>query len=457
MNTQLEPNVAPVALREAPAPPSPSRFFGHLREFAADPLGVLDSVRENYDDVVRLRFVNVDSYTFIQPKAVRHILQENHTNYDKATFDFQLLKRLLGNGLVTNDGPGWLRQRRLIQPAFSRKRIADYGVVMSRCVDDFVRDWRDRDGQVVDVAEEMMRLTLRIVGLALFSRDLLGEAESVGRDLTRANRLVTRRILAGYPPFLYGPLDLRLFLASWRLRRGVERLIDERLDRPDEHGDLLSTLLGARDAETGRGMSRRQLRDEVLTLLMAGHETTANTLAWTLHLLGENPTAAARLEEEVASLPGNRPLTPADVAGTPFVWSVIKESMRLRPAVWSVGRRAIREDVIQGFRVPAGAVVFISQYVTHRHPSVWEQPLEFLPERFAPEREREIQPFAFFPFGGGPRLCIGQDFALLESALILATIARHFRLEAEAGHVVRPEPLVTLRPKTGVRMRIRAV
>ena len=462
-STAETPSVAPAAPaapvgRIAPMPAPPSRFFGHLRAFAADPLGFLDFLRENYDEVARLRFVNQESYMFIKPEAVRHILQENHTNYNKDMFDYTLLKRVLGMGLVTNDGPGWLRQRRLIQPAFARRRMGGYALVMMRCVEEFTREWRAKDGQVVDVAEEMMRLTLRIVGLTLFSRDLLSEAESVGAELTRANRLVTRRIFAGYPPFLYGPLDLKLFLSARRLRRGVTDMIEERQDlsRTDSGvaDDLLTTLLAARDADTGQGMSRLQLRDEVLTLLLAGHETTANTLAWALHLLASNPEVYARLETEARALPSGRPLTPDDVSAVPYVSMVIKESMRLHPAVWSIGRRAMAQDTVAGYHVPAGAIVFVSQYVTHRHASVWENPLVFSPERFAPEREKQLPPFAFFPFGGGPRLCIGQEFALVESTMILAHIARDFHLNPVAGEMVQAEPLITMRPRNGVRLRL---
>ena len=440
--------------RIAPSPPPPSRLLGHLRAFAADPLGFLDFIRENYDEAVRLRFVHQDSYTFIQPEAVRHVLQENHTNYNKDMYDYKLLGRVLGMGLVTNDGPAWLRQRRLIQPSFARRRMGGYAAVMMRCVDDFARDWRAKDGQVIDVAEEMMRLTLRIVGLALFSRDLLADAETMGAELTRANRLVTRRIFAGYPPFLYGPLDWKLYLSARRLRRGVLTMIRARQEGRESADDLLTTLLAARDADTGQGMSQEQLRDEVLTLLLAGHETTANTLAWALHLLGANPEAYARLEQEARALPSGRALTPEDVAAVPYVSRVIKESLRLRPAVWSIGRRAVGIDSVMGYHVPAGAIVFVSQYVTHRHPSIWDDPLAFVPDRFLPEHESQRRPFAFFPFGGGPRLCIGQEFALVESALILAHIARDFHLGPVPGAAVVAEPLITMRPRSGVRMRL---
>lgn len=462
--------VPSAAGRIAPSPPEPSRLFGHLRAFASDPLGFLDNIRENYDEAVRMRFVNISTFTFIQPEAVRHIFQDNHTNYSKDMYDFHLLGRVLGNGLVTNEGPGWLRQRRLIQPAFARRRMGSYAQVMMRCIDDFAAEWRAKDGQVVDVAEEMMRLTLRIVGLALFSKDLLAEAETLGVELTRANRLLTRRILSGYPEFLYGPLDLRLALSARRLRRGVMEMIAEResergrtasggpgggaddASAPPE--DLLATLLAARDGESAQPMSREQIRDEVLTLLLAGHETTANTLAWTLHLLGANPAANATLSEAASLLPKDRSLTPDDVSRAPYVGMAVKESMRLRPAVWSVGRRVVADDIVGGFHVPAGSIVFASQYVTHRHPTVWEDPLRFLPERFLPEAEKKLRPYAFFPFGGGPRLCIGQEFALVEAGLILARIARDFTLTPESGSRVEPEPLITLRPRGGVRMRI---
>lgn len=439
-----------------PAPPS--RFFGHLRAFASDPLAFLDGLRLQYDEAARLRFINQESHIFIDPRAVKYILVDNHRNFDKDMYDYRMLRRVLGMGLVTNDGPSWLKQRRLIQPSFSRKTLGTHSKVMLRCIDEQVQEWNGKSGQKIDVAEEMMRVTLRIVGLALFSKDLLGEANAIGNELTRANRLVTRRIFAGYPPFVPGPLDLRLALSARRLRSGVLALIHERQaalaqghsQQPD---DLLHALLAARD-EQGRGMSAQMLRDEVLTLLSAGHETTANTLAWTFHLLGENPREYARLKQALEVLPAEGPITPEQVGSVPYVYMVLKEAMRLRPAVWSVGRRVKADDVILGYRVRAGSIVFVSQYVTQRHPKFWQDPTSFDPERFSPQNEAQIPPYAFFPFGGGPRLCIGQDFSLLEAALILARLVRDFDLAPVDSRKVVPEALITMRPRNGVLMRL---
>ncbi len=442
--------------REVPQLPGGLPLIGHILAFARDPLGFLDRTGERFSEIVRFRFGLEQGYLFIHPDAVERVLQSNHTNYDKQTFDYRLLAaRLFGTGLLTNEGASWLKQRRLIQPAFHRKRIELYGRRMHECTADLVTEWKRRDGESVDLAEAAARLALRIAGLALFSRDLTKEAAALGDALDRANKLLTKRVFTGVPNFVHFlPLDFRLRRAVKELRRIVNEIIDARRNHPDEHDDLLAMLMNARD-EDGQAMNADQLRDEVLTLLLAGHETSATALTWTLYLLARNPEKREVLEQEVGR--GTVPAF-ADVPELAYTRGVVLEAMRLYPPVWTVARRAIGADDVMGYRIPAGAQLFVAQWLTGRHPQFWEDPLTFSPERFVPnagpaKRDGDFG-YAYFPFGGGPRLCIGADFALAELVIALAGIAANVHLEPVRKDV-SIEPLITLRPKDGMPVVIR--
>lgn len=441
--------------REVPQLPGGSPLIGHILTFARDPLGFLDRVGERYSEIVSFRFGLEKGYLFIHPDAVERVLQSNHTNYDKQTFDYKLLAdRLFGTGLLTNEGRDWLKQRRLIQPAFHRKRLELYGHWMHRCTAELVADWKQRDGETVDLAEETAHLALRIAGLALFSRDLTKESAALGDALDRANKLLTKRVFTGVPNFVrFLPLDFRLRRAVKELRRIVDDIIRERRDGVSEYDDLLSMMMDARD-DDGRAMDANQLRDEVLTLLLAGHETSATALTWTLYLLAKHPDKRDLLENEVGR--GDVPAY-ADVPKLPYTRGVVQEGMRLFPPVWTVARRAIGADVVMGYDIPAGAQLFVAQWLTQRHGQFWDEPLSFSPERFVPaggvaKRDGDFG-YAYFPFGGGPRLCIGAEFALAELVIALGGIAANVRLELVRDDVGM-EPLITLRPKGGMLVRI---
>lgn len=453
----LRARKAPLGARKAPGPRG--GMLGNL-ELMRNPLAFMMKTFAEFGDVVHYRVLNSHVYLIAHPDGVQHVLQGNHRNYDKSSFDYQLLKRQLGDGLLTSDGPLWLRQRRLIQPVFHRNRVAALGDLMTEITLEMLENWRtfELEASPFDVAAEMMRLTLRIVTRALLSLEIGSQADTVARSVTALNESFGDfNLIDVYAPFIPTARKRQLKAAVAALDGIVYGMIAERRRSCVDEGDLLSMLLAARDEDTGEGMSDRQLRDEVLTLILAGHETTANTLAWTFYLLAQNPDVRQKLEAEVRDVLEGRAPTIADLGNLTYTRMVIDESMRLYPPAWALSRAAKEEDEIGGFRIPRGAVVSPSQFVTHRHPDFWEEPERFDPERFRPERAESRPRFAYFPFGGGPRLCIGNTFALTESALVLAAVAQRYRLHLTRGHPIDMQPLVTLRPRYGVKVTLEAI
>jgi cytochrome P450 len=446
--------------RQRERPPGPSYLTPFLvgREMRADPLGFVGRLFGDYGDVSLLRMGPVQAYMFFHPDDVKHVLQERHTNFVKGPIVGRV-KILIGEGLFTSEGDFWRRQRRLAQPAFHRERIAGFVDTMVRCTAERLDAWEPRvaSGASFDVAAEMSALTLTIVGRALFGRDLSGEAAAAGAALATTLEFCAERALSYLTPPLFVPTAKNR--AFKRARRVLDELvyamIEARRRSGEEHGDLLGMLMAARDEETGERMTVRQLRDEVITFLLAGHETTAVALTWTWYLLSQHPEIADRLQREVTAALGTRPPTLADLPNIPFARMIVEEAMRLYPPVWGIGRQTIAPDRIGGYQIPAGAVINLSPWITHRHPAFWDDPDRFDPERFTPERVRARHRFAYFPFSGGPRLCIGETFALVEAQLIVAMMAQRYRLALVPGTVVRPEPHLTLRPHGGLPVTVR--
>jgi len=419
-------------------------------------VGLLMRARRDHGDVVRLRLASTTAHLLCHPRGIRHVLQTHHTHYSKKTRGIAKLRAILGNGLLTNDGDSWLRQRRTMQPAFHRERIQGFGALMAGAASSQLDAWERRAGGgplPLDVAREMMALTLRIVAEALFGADVGPVANEVGEALGVALHVTNQRVKRPYdlPSWLPTAGNLR-FRRAMRVLDGVVATLIQKRRQGETRDDLLSMLIEARDPETGEGMSDSQLRDEVMSLFLAGHETTANALTWTLYLLSQHGHEEERLHAEVAGRLGDRPPTREDVPHLPFTTMVLHESMRLFPPAWLFGRSPIEDDEVDGYHIPAGSLVFLSPYVTHRHPDLWPDPDRFSPERFAPERIAALDRFAYFPFGGGPRLCIGSPFALLEMPIVLASVVQRFRLRLAPGAVVEEEPLVTLRPRHGMPM-----
>lgn len=444
--------------RRAPGP----RFrtpFGFLKVLRRDPLGVLTNTWQQYGDVAEIRFPPWSLFFFVHPNDVRHVLQENHRNYTKG-IAFQKLKRIAGEGLVFSDGDLWRRQRQLIQPAFHRERITGMTQMMIDATAAMLDRWQThaRSGQPFDVAAEMSKLTLEIVAKALFGTDLGADQDeftaTVTDNMTYANHLMNH--FFNWPLVIPTPANIRGRRALASLDRIVRKIIAERRRDGRDRDDLLGMLITARDAETSAAMDDRQLRDEVVTFLVAGHETTAVALSWAWHLLSAHPEVERKLHAETVEVLGHRPPAATDLSNLPYARMVLEESMRLYPPAWATGRQARGADEVGGVALRAGASVMLSPYVTHRHPAFWEDPERFDPDRFLPERVAARPEYAYFPFGGGPRGCVGRQFAMLEGQLVLAMVAQRFRLSGVPGHPVEPYPILTLRPRFGIRITLQA-
>jgi cytochrome P450 len=366
----------------------------------------------------------------------------------------QANKRVFGKGLLTSEGDFWLRQRRLAQPAFHRARIASYASTMVEYTERLLDEWQD--GEERDIHKEMMRLTLQIVGKTLFDADVEHDAQDVGKSLELLLEIGAdfRRTLF-VPQWLPTPTNIRKERAIRLIENVLYRIIAEKRASGRDAGDLLSMLLAAQD-EDGSRMTDQQLRDEAITLFLAGHETTANTLSWTWWLLAQNPAVEAKLHAELRTVLGGRAPTLEDLPNLIYTNHVITESMRLYPPSWGTARTAIEDHEIAGYAVPKGSGVSFAQWTVHRDARWYDAPEEFRPERWEGDLLKRIPKFAYFPFGGGPRQCIGNSFALMESALTLATIAQRYRFRLVEGHPLVPLASITLRPRYGIRVVLEA-
>jgi cytochrome P450 len=439
----------PAAAREAPSSGSIFDVLAVLDSYR-DPLRVLSEKRRELGDVACIRFLANRYYLVSDPEAARHVLVENHRNYHKSR-NYAGLKVLLGEGLLTAEGETWKRQRKLAQPAFHHERLAALVPPMVECTRDMLARWaRDYPpGQAFDAHAEMMRLTFRIVGRTLLSAELDGDARAFGDALNIGLEWANSHAesLVRIPLSVPTPKNLRMRRAMTAIEEVMERVLRERRALPQQPADLLAMLMGTTD---DGGMSDRQLRDELLTLVLAGHETTANALTFTLYLLSKHPDVRRKLAAEVAEVLGDREPTLADLPRLAYTTRVIEESMRLYPPAWIVERQALADDVVGGFRVPKGSVVGVSTFIMHRHPRWWSNPEGFDPDRFAPEAARGRPKHAYMPFGGGPRTCIGNGFAMMELQVLLPMIVRARALDLQEGYRLELDPSITLRPKHGM-------
>ncbi len=438
-----------------PQPPVfPQRFPGHaLMQFRRDPIAYLRRAASECGDIVRLPLSRRPVYLINHPDLIKDVLVTHQKQFKKGR-GLEQIKRLLGEGLLTSEGDFHLRQRRLMQPAFHRQRIAAYGEAMTHYGVQMRGRWRN--GETCDIHAEMMRLTLAIVGKTLFGAEVETEAAEIDGALTEVIGLFHLLQL----PFsdllerLPLPAVRRFRAARARLDATIYRLIAERRSAGEDRGDLLSMLLAARDEDDGGQMTDEQVRDEALTLFLAGHETTANAMTWTWYLLSQHPDAEARFHAELdAALTGRTPSVD-DLPRLPFTRRVLSESLRLYPPAWIIGRRLLTDYATGGYTLAARSIVLPCQAVTHRDPRFWPDAERFDPDRWTPEAEAARPKFAFFPFGGGPRVCIGEQFAWMEGVLLLATLGQRWRLRLAPDQVVATQPIVTLRPRYGMRMRV---
>jgi cytochrome P450 len=394
-----------------------------------------------------------------EPDAVERVLRGNRANYPKGSV-YNGARLLLGNGLVTSEGSFWERQRRLAQPAFRNDRLDDYLHTMAKCTAVLLGEWREHDdGSVVDLHGAMTRLTMDIVGRTLFGLDLTRQHSAAGKAFTRALRGIGTRGPDDLqvPLWLPTPGNLRFRKALRELDRLVYDII--RRFRAGEAENASQTLLGAymasRDPLAGDGMSDRQLRDEVITLYLAGHETTANLLTWTFYALAREPGVAAQVQDEIESRLSATAPRLEELRSLSYMPRVLSEVLRLFPPVWTIARDVVADDIVCGYRVPAGSFVLLSPYITQRLEDYWPDPQRFDPERFAPEASRGRHPFAYFPFSAGPRICIGKHFSLYEAQLVLAMLLREFRIEPVDPRPIGFKSVGTLRPNRNIKVRIR--
>jgi cytochrome P450 len=449
----------------APPPRWPSWHpLGHLPAISRDPLRVFEEAHARFGSVVRLRAANVEIVTLADPEDWQRVLVSEKDDYSKGTRGYEKLKLVLGNGLVTSEGDFWRRQRRIAQPAFHRRSIARMAETFAAAAFDQALAWRAPAsvGATVDVAEAMMQLTLRIVGLTMFSMEVSDGSGQIGRDLGVMLHEFSRVTQAPYPaPEKWPtPANFRFRGALRRLRAIVDGIIAERRASGETGEDLLGLFMATEDADTGERMNDAQLADEVMTILLAGHETTANALSWTFALLAAHPDALAEVRAEIDSVVGDALPTMATLGALPKTVAALDEAMRLYPPVWILGRRAERDVELGGYGVKRGTLVFLAPWALHRQPALWPDPERFDLRRFLPDADgnkpKLVHKLAYAPFSAGQRKCIGDHFARMEALAVLAVLLRRFELEPLSAALPAPEPTLTLRPAGGLKMKLRA-
>jgi cytochrome P450 len=426
-------------------------IFGVFRDFHRDALAFIENTVRQHGDIVNFRLGSQNAYLINHPDWIKDVLVTHQSNFTKSRAA-ERLRALLGEGLLTSEGAFHHRQRRLAQPAFHRDRLMGYAAAMVECAVRCRDQWKP--GATFDVSKEMMRLTLAVVGRTLFSADVASEADEIGAALTDVVHLF-RTMLMPFSEWLEKlpfPHVRRFKRARDRLDQTIYRLIAERRASGRDTGDLLSMLLLAQDEEGDGGMTDQQVRDEALTLMLAGHETTANALTWSWYLLSQNPGAEGTFHAELDRVLNGRLPAFEDLAQLRYTEAVLAEALRLYPPAWAVGRRAKQDYPVGDYLIPARSIVLMSPWAVHRDPRWFPEPEKFDPERWGPEIAERRPKFSYFPFGGGARVCIGERFAWMEGVLLLAAIGQRWRLRLEPGHRVETKAVITLRPKFGMRM-----
>ncbi len=444
-----------------PIPSWPTlRPMGHLRAFIADPIGLFTEAHQRFGPVVKIRFLSEPVLSVSTPDAAHRILVDNARNYVKDTPGYTVLRRLLGLGLVTAEGADWRRKRRIANPAFHRRCLAGFVETMNTATADWSATLHARaDTEApVEMSGELVKLTLRIAGETLFHVDLTEESDGVSRAVRTALECFNDQLMTALPPLSWLPLPgaRRMDEAIADLDRVVQGIIDGRRSNPEEKADLLGMLMGLEDEETGTRLSDKELRDEVVTMLLAGHETTANALSWGMWLLAEAPEVAAKAADEVRGVCPAGPIGFAELAELPYLRATVKEVLRLYPPVWLLARRAVEDDVIEGFHVPAGRVVFFAPWLLHRDERHWPDPETLDPMRFVDEAVMKARPSAaYLPFSSGARKCIGDRFAEAEIAVVLGHVLRDWTLARKADHEPGHRASVALGPLDGVPVHVR--
>ncbi len=448
-------------ISQGKSPPSVPAIplLGNILDLRKDPLAFMAQAARMYGDVVRYRLARYDFYLVTHPEGVKRILQDNYPNYTRSgSVIWNALKPAFGSPLIVSDGESWFHRRRIMQPVFIHRHVAEFAALMAQKASAMLDSWKPfaDEGRPLDVAAAVGQMTLDILVATLFGVHSPEQTKALGEATLIQNQdAILRSSLLFYPPpSVPTPHNRRLRAALRTLDRSIYALIDEHRQNPDAFKDLLTLLMQARDEETGEGLSDRQLRDEVASLYFAGYSTSANTLLWAFYLLAKHPQEMQRLRAEIDAILGKRTPTVADLPKLPYAQMALSETLRLYPPGWVSVRKVLADDEISGYHIPAGSHVTISAHVTHRRPDYWDEPERFDPERFSPERSKGRPRYAYFPFLGGPHQCLGRDFAILEAQLILIMVAQRYRLEVIPGHEAEPEPLITLRMRGGLPMRV---
>lgn len=441
--------------RRAPGPRG-SLLMGNLAEYKRDPIAMLLRLRQDHGDVARNRLGPFLTHALAHPDHLQYVLQDNHRNYVRGRF-YDNFKPFFGDGLLTTDGEFWRRHRRVVQPMFHKKPINDGNAVVGAAAMRLVERWRRLpSGEAIDIVPEMMHLSLTILGKMIFNSDISRHAEEVGPSVRfgleammpqgNLNDFIPRRVPT--------PFNLRIHRARKGIDRIIAQVIDDHREGRCETSDMISLLLAARHPETDAPMTEREVHDEVMTVFLAGHETTGSGLAWALYAMAQHPSVFRQLREELDARLGGRPPTLDDLEALPYLDQVVNEALRVYPPIWGFTRDLENDDEIGGFHIPAGSSIFVSPYVTHRHPEFWSNPEAFDPENFGAEA-RQRHKFAYFPFGGGMRKCIGYQMALLIMRVQMAMVAQHFDLSLLPGHPIVRGALISLRPLEGIRLVVK--
>ncbi|RFU68578.1 cytochrome P450 [Bacillus sp. V59.32b] len=437
---------------KVPSVPKGKLITGHLNEFQEDPLGFLIKA-SRYGEVAKIRLGPFQKvYLISDPDMIKQVLVTKQKYFVKSK-DFHALKTIVGEGLLTSEKETHMRQRRLIQPAFKRSHISNYGRDMIDITTDYLSKWED--GQERSITQDMMDITLGIISKTMFSLDFKDGYSILGEPIEMAMRMAIKRMrtLIKIPLWIPTKSNLEYKKAMDKLNVVLYNIIEKRRQDHEKHEDMLGILMDARDDEDGVGMTDTQVRDELMTIFLAGHETTANALSWTLYLLSQHPEVEMKLFAEIDRVVGSRNPVPEDFMKLPYTQNIIWESMRIYPPAFVTGREVDEEVEIRGCHFKKGDTVMVSQYVMHHKPEYFPEPKAFRPERFENNFVKTIPAYAYFPFGGGPRVCIGNHFAMMEAVLVLATISRRFRVKLAPDHrPVIPYPSITLRPRGGLRM-----
>ncbi|BBM85413.1 cytochrome P450 [Candidatus Uabimicrobium amorphum] len=426
------------------------RFIsGNFRDIHKDMFAFFDKCIAEHGDIFKFRAFHVKCYVVNRPEYIEELLVKNHTRVRKP-WDLRQLRILLGKGLLTNEGQPWLKQRRASQPSFQKKRIAEYAKIMAKHIEKHVDTWED--GEELDIHQKMMDVALYIAGETLFGT-IVDDIENIERLLDLAMNQFGKMISGGVPLPLWfpTPLNLRMIWMTYKFDFAIMDMIRERKKNPQQANDLLSDLINIK-YEDGSPISDKQVRDEIITLIAAGHETTAISLSWTLYLLAQHPEVKEKLFAEVDEVLAGRLPRASDMQNLTYTVKVMKESMRFYPPAWGLGREVTEDIEIAGQKIAKNSQVFVLMYFLHRDPRFYENPHEFYPERWTPEFEKQLHRYAYLPFGGGPRLCIGNHFAMMETTLLLAHMMQKCDFELVKDHAVVMHPSVTLRPKNGIRM-----